>query len=87
MPQTTHNSPIKDPTTRKDTKPMIPFWKSVKSFDQKRLCTKIKISQTIPPRNDITIGIVGFLSLMVNYTLSLGHLVVLVVMCAYHVFL
>jgi len=66
---------------------MIPFWKSVKSFDQNRLCNKTKISQTIPPRNDITIGIVGFLSLMVNYTLSLGHLVVLVVMRACHAFL
>jgi hypothetical protein len=87
MPQNTHNSPIKDPTTRKETKPMIPFWKSVKSSDQNRLCNRIKMSQAIPPRIEITIGIVGFLSLMVNYTLSLGHLVVLVVMRAYHAFL
>jgi len=86
MPQTAHNSPIRDPTTRKDTRPMIPFWKSVKFFDQKRLCNKTKMSQMIPPRIDITIGIVGFLSLMVNYSLSLGHLVVLVVMRVYHFF-
>jgi len=59
-PHITHIRPMASPTKSKEPRVMIIFWNRLKSGDKTKVNHKIKTTQTISARIDITNGTSGF---------------------------